>query len=88
MSGTGQIASDREARLGESGHGFAGLSAVSAAHMRSIGADDGGRDCALRPGVIPLFNFHHRIVVWTRRSITRKFPAPSSGRKFFYGCAI
>jgi hypothetical protein len=57
MSGTCQIASDREARLGESGHGFAGISAVRAAHMRSIGADDGGRDCACAPWRDPLIQF-------------------------------
>src|SRR5258708_4408339 len=78
MSGTGQIASDREARLGESGHGFAGISAVRAAHMRSIGADDGGRDCAFRPGVVPLFNFPHPVVVLSPRCVSPKLPSPTS----------
>src|SRR5258707_15317743 len=57
MSGTGRIASDREARLGESGHGFAGISAVRAAHMRSIGADGGGRGFGLGPWRGPPFQF-------------------------------
>src|SRR5258708_14541747 len=80
MSGTGQIASDREARLGESGHGFAGISAVRAAHMRSIGADDGGRACAFAPRRDPLFPFPPPDCILYPPFFYAKIPTAKHGR--------